>query len=238
MGGFSSISGDIYGSVVNALNASFDGTTRGGVLSSDGQFWIGATSANAGGTHINVGTLTSPDSSLTIGFSTPNITLQVAGGTTVGKTITGNTEGALPPTSGNWNIVTTGATVLFAGSGSTLTLAFGTPSNLILGSNPPSVSSANNNIGMGAGALIALTGAQQNCCFGVISGQKLTTGGGNCTIGYGTLQNLITGAQNIAIGQQTGVNYTTSESSNILFASPGYLLANQTSFELVYKEAV
>lgn len=47
-------------------------------LATNGQLWIGATTLNAGGTHINVGTLTSPDASVTIGYSSPNITLQAA----------------------------------------------------------------------------------------------------------------------------------------------------------------
>ena len=44
-------------------------------LITNGQLWIGSTATNAGGTHINVGTLTSPDGSVTIGYSSPNITL-------------------------------------------------------------------------------------------------------------------------------------------------------------------
>lgn len=43
-------------------------------LITDGQLWIGATAANAGGTHINVGTITSPNGSITFGFSSPNVT--------------------------------------------------------------------------------------------------------------------------------------------------------------------
>jgi hypothetical protein len=42
----------------------------------DGQMLIGTTALNVGGTHINVGTITSPNSSIVVGFSTPNITLQ------------------------------------------------------------------------------------------------------------------------------------------------------------------
>ncbi len=49
-------------------------------LSTNGQMWIGTTSVNAGGTHINVGSLTSPSGTLTIGYSSPNITLDLAGG--------------------------------------------------------------------------------------------------------------------------------------------------------------
>lgn len=71
---------------VFAANADFTGdavpsTTNG--LQTNGKMWIGSTVPNANGTHINVGTLTSPDSSVTIGYSSPNITLQVpASGTT------------------------------------------------------------------------------------------------------------------------------------------------------------
>lgn len=45
---------------------------------SNGQLWVGATLANAGGTHINVGSITSPGGTVTIGYSSPNITLDVA----------------------------------------------------------------------------------------------------------------------------------------------------------------
>lgn len=96
-------------------------------LNTDGQMWIGTTALNAGSTHINVGTLTSPDSSVTVGYSSPNVTLVVAGGTTTGKTITGDAGGALSPTAGNWNIfggtVVAGTSpVATSGAASTLTL--------------------------------------------------------------------------------------------------------------------
>jgi hypothetical protein len=108
-----------------ALNADFSQSNNQNVLEAnglvtDGRMWIGSTALNAGSTHINVGTLTSPDSSITVGYVSPNITLQVAGGITVGKTITGNTGGALPPASGNWNIVG-GVNFTTAGAASTLT---------------------------------------------------------------------------------------------------------------------
>jgi hypothetical protein len=45
-------------------------------LATNGQIWIGSTALNAGGTHVNVGTLSSPDGSINLGFSSPNITLQ------------------------------------------------------------------------------------------------------------------------------------------------------------------
>lgn len=96
-------------------------TSEANGLATNGQLWIGATLTNVGGTHINVGSIVSPDASLNIGYSSPNITLAVAGGTTTGKTITGDTGGALSPTGGNWNILG-GPGVTTSGSGSTLTI--------------------------------------------------------------------------------------------------------------------
>lgn len=95
-------------------------------LATNGQLWIGTTALNAGGTHINVGTLTSPNGSVTIGYVSPNITVQI-NSATVGQTITGNSGGALSPTAGNWNIlgasVAAGTSpVVTAGAGSTLTV--------------------------------------------------------------------------------------------------------------------
>jgi hypothetical protein len=91
-------------------------------LITNGQMWIGSTALNAGGTHVNVGTLTSSDASITFGYSSPNITATITGGSTVGKTITGNTGGALPPSAGNWNIVGSGV-ISTNGVGSTLTIS-------------------------------------------------------------------------------------------------------------------
>lgn len=51
-------------------------------LVTNGKLWIGSTAVNAGGTHVNVGTLTSPLGTVAIGYSSPNITLDLAGGGT------------------------------------------------------------------------------------------------------------------------------------------------------------
>lgn len=86
-------------------------------VTTDGQLLIGSTATP----HIRVGTLSSPDSSITVGYSSPNVTIQVAGGSTAGKTITGDSGGALSPTTGNWNIVGLSGSKT-SGSGSTLTI--------------------------------------------------------------------------------------------------------------------
>lgn len=73
-------------------------------LVTDGKMWIGSTALNVGGTHINVGTITSPLGTLTVGYSSPNITLDLAGGTTAIDSIamqTG-TSPVTPDSNGLW----------------------------------------------------------------------------------------------------------------------------------------
>jgi hypothetical protein len=107
-----------------ASNADFSGSlsephVNNGLIS-NGQLWIGSTALNANGTHINVGTFTSPLGTLTIGYLSPNITLDIASGGLAVEHLTGNTGGQLNPTSNNFNTLGTGS-ITIAGSGSTLT---------------------------------------------------------------------------------------------------------------------
>lgn len=74
MAGFSSVTGDE--SIMFSDNCSFDGTQRGGKLTTDGQLFIGSTASP----HIKKGALTSPLGTVNIGYSSPNITLDVANG--------------------------------------------------------------------------------------------------------------------------------------------------------------
>lgn len=55
-------------------NMSFDGTERGGAMTTNGQLWIGSTAPR----HVKLGSLTSPNASIVIGYASPNITLQAA----------------------------------------------------------------------------------------------------------------------------------------------------------------
>lgn len=72
--------------VVYGTNVDFSGAGGGqggnATLLTNGQMLIGSTALNAGGTHINVGTLTSPLNTVSIGYSSPNITIDIAGGGT------------------------------------------------------------------------------------------------------------------------------------------------------------
>ncbi len=114
MSGFTVITGQE--SIMYSDNASFDGTKRDGKMTSDGQMWIGS----AISPHVRLGTLGSSDSSITWTVGNGTLTGQVAGGSTVGKTITGNIGGAISPVAGNWNVLSTGS-LQTAGSGNTLT---------------------------------------------------------------------------------------------------------------------
>lgn len=81
-----------------------------GTITTNGQLIIGTTALNAGGTHLNIGNLTSPNASVNIGYSSPNITLQVAGGVTVVQTLTpdedfdGSAATPIAPQAGNINV--------------------------------------------------------------------------------------------------------------------------------------
>lgn len=86
--GFSSVTGDE--TIMFSDNVSFDGTQRGGKVTTNGQLLIGSTSSP----HIKVGSLTSPDSSVTIGYSSPNITLSAGGA--VPTTFTADSGSASP----------------------------------------------------------------------------------------------------------------------------------------------
>lgn len=113
--------------VMYAINADFSNSTGGtgastiGELLTDGQMWIGSTVVNAGGTHINVGKFTSPGGTISIGYSSPNITLDLAGGSAAVEHLTGDSGGQLNPTANNFNIFGLSGSKT-SGSGSTITI--------------------------------------------------------------------------------------------------------------------
>jgi len=105
--GSSSVTGDE--TILFADNMSFDGTARAGAMTTNGQLFIGHTTSdrpNNGG-HIKVGQLTSPNNTITIGYSSPNITLDLAGGGTAVDSFTpdNGTNPVVPNVSGNVSIL-------------------------------------------------------------------------------------------------------------------------------------
>lgn len=79
-----------------------------GLITTDGELIIGSTALNAGGTHLNIGNITS--SSLTIGYSSPDITIETNGGgnpieqITVDNSTPPGTNPVLPDANGNFTI--------------------------------------------------------------------------------------------------------------------------------------
>lgn len=93
-------------------------------LATNGQLWIGTTAVNAGSTHINVGTLTSPDSSITIGYSSPNITLTSGGAV---ATLYQEQVGSATPIAGVLNVI---GSIVAAGTNPLRTLGGGNTVNV------------------------------------------------------------------------------------------------------------
>jgi hypothetical protein len=85
-------------------------------VGSNGQVLIGATTADPA-----FATLSSSDSSISFTTGANTLSLQVAGGTTTIKTITGNSGGAESPSAGNFNILGTGS-ITVAGTANTETI--------------------------------------------------------------------------------------------------------------------
>lgn len=83
MAGTSNITGDE--SIIFADNASFDGTERGGKMTTNGQLWIGSTVAP----HVRLGNITA-GAGVTISNSAGNIQVAVTGGAPVHGTGTDN----------------------------------------------------------------------------------------------------------------------------------------------------
>lgn len=169
-------------------------------ITTNGQILIGSTVAP----NIRVGALGSSDGSITWTSGSGTITGQVSGGTTVGKTITGNTGGALSPTAGNWNIVTSNSTTLFAGAGSTLTVNYNL-SNLAFGTSMPVLTSGILNVILGGGS----------------SGAAITSGGGNTLIGSSAGTLLSTGNNNVFVG--IGAGFATTNASDCVAIGNGSL---------------
>ncbi len=112
------VDGVLYGK--NADFSNVDGNKSNDVFEShglftNGQIWIGSTATNLGGTHINVGSLTSPSGTLSIGYSSPNITIDLVGGSTAIDTIALQTgTSPVSPTVGG--LITFNGAVVAAGT--------------------------------------------------------------------------------------------------------------------------
>ena len=152
---------------------------------------------------------------------------------------TGSATGATVTFTGN-GASNAGSSVRFAAAGSTVDLQTSDASdNTLVGFNSGngtlsgatnsglgyatlhSLTTGTDNSAMGAAALHSVNTGDENTAAGENSLGLLTSGSFNTSMGVGSLSALLTGSLNIAIGWESGLNYTTSESSNILIGNPG-----------------
>lgn len=159
-----------------------------------------------------------------------NTTITATGAGTV-KTLTGNTGGAVSPDgAGNINILFSNSTAKVAGTTNTLTVDYNI-SNLVLGSNSPSITSATNNTGFGQGVLDNMVSGVQNAAFGTSSLISATSCNYCSAFGYQALGNnnadfnsafgrdallsVVSGTDNTAVGFFAGQGITGSHNTLI-----------------------
>jgi hypothetical protein len=88
------------------VNVDFSGAaTPAPTMLTNGQILIASTALNGGGTHINVGTLTSPLGTIAIGYSSPNITIDASGSGTIMETLSDDVGVKALPSGNNIQLV-------------------------------------------------------------------------------------------------------------------------------------
>jgi hypothetical protein len=187
-------------------------------VATDGQLPIGSTGADPVLATLTGGT------GIAVTNGAGSISLAVAA--TVPLSFAGDSGTATPAANSiSFNATpTSGSTVAFTGSGSTVSLNVTNSSNfntligLLAGNASPS---GTGNTCVGYDSLFALSSGGSNTAFGFSSLASLQTTSSNTGIGYQALKNITTGAFNVALGYTAGQNYTVADSSNISIGNPG-----------------
>lgn len=187
-------------------------------VGTNGQVLIGATAADPA-----FATLTSSDSSITFTPGANTLSLQVAGGTTSIKTITGNSGGAESPSAGNFNILGTGS-ITVAGSANTETVQLTGLTNHAVQVGAGTATLTQVGPSATTGAVLASNGAAADPSFQTLSslGATLSLNGnsGTATASSGTIT-VTTGASNtqgtsLFTGSGSTLTHTFSDSNNNL----------------------
>lgn len=203
--GFTEFLGDT-GSATGPIISVLTGVT--GAINSGSSVYFAAS-----GSTILLNTSDSLDNT-TIGFCSGNPTATGASNTALGA------YSLSAVTSGAENIAIGNAS-LFRGQFVAQNISIGVNSlnNLITGSY---------NTAIGQNSLFSSTNDSSNTAIGSSSLFTLDGGTSNLGIGFSSLQFLQAGSNNLAIGNLSGVNYTSTESGNILFNSEGVLGESNT----------
>ena len=104
----------------------------------------------------------------------------------------------------------------------------GTDNTSVGYSSSVSLTTGSYNVAVGTYCLGALQTGEVNTSLGYGSMSALVSGSSNCCVGENGLSAVTSGSYNLAMGQFAGANYTSSESSNILFNNGGTLGESNT----------
>src|SRR6185295_17349275 len=188
-----------------AKNITFDYTTnpqpgQPGIITANGQLLIGSIGSFPN-IAMSAGNIVSPNGTVTIGYSFPNITIDIFGGAQAIERLTGNT-GVATPISNNINVITENTTVKFVGTSGNLTQDFNL-TNLFIGTAGASLlGGSGGNVAIGKNALVAATSATFDVAIGEEAGKALTSGSNYVYIGYETGLKATTGNSNTVVGSQ------------------------------------
>lgn len=116
-----------------------------------------------------------------------------------------------------------GATVKFVGSGSTMKLNMVDANDNIFIGRVAGVSGTGSatNTCLGTGAMNGVTGGSENVAIGYLSLFTAQNSSQNVCVGKNSLMSLSSGVRNCTLGYNSGINYTGSESSNIMIGNSG-----------------
>lgn len=94
--------------------------------------------------------------------------------------------------------------------------------NTFLGDTAGSALNAGaDNTSCGNSSMLNINDGNFNSCYGSRSGEDITDGSQNVSMGHLALTSVTTGSLNIAIGADAGINYASTESSNICLSNDG-----------------
>lgn len=183
-------------------------------VGTNGQVLIGSTAADP-----VFGTLTSSDSSISFTTGAGTLSLQVAGGTTVGKTITGDSGGALSPTAGNWNLLGSGS-ITTSGSGSTLTTQLTGLTNhaILVGAGTATITKVGPSAT--AGQVFQSAGAAADPVFSTATYPSTATGTGKVLVADGT--NWVASTPTFPNASATSGKIIQSDGTNWVASTPTY----------------